>query len=188
MSQLSMYLKQSLVACALLITLPLFQGARADSARIECTSKPSMVMSFWEYKHADLLRCIKLDKKEEIFYLTQLNDAPDANSPSWEGTALLLALNCVFVEPDKTIFFKFEQYLCTNAPFESLSSSLLENLYILAFVKSEDRFRAINFMKRYIGFWENEGDLANEGVPIGESDEEYLEEILLFLEESGYNV
>lgn len=69
--------------------------------------------------------------------------------------------------------------------FSSRSLVSFENTYALAFVKEQDRPRAISFLKKYIKFWKDEATKKT-GVPLGESDMEYLEEILRFLEKGGY--
>ena len=153
----------------------------------EYQSKIKAVSALWEYEREEFIRLTKLSENQKQVLLDLVTKEKDEKTR--KGMAFLLALNCAEVNPAFSPFAYLESYRCRNGPFDMFSSRSLisfENMYALAFVKEQDRPRAISFLKKYIKFWKGEAT-KKEGVFLGESDVEYLEEILIFLEKGGYH-
>jgi len=161
--------------------------ALASEPSQEYQSKIKAVSALWEYEREEFIRLTKLSENQKQVLLDLVTKEQDTETR--KRMALLLALNCAEVTPAFSPFAFLESYRCKNGPFEMFSSRSLvsfENTYALAFVKEQDRPRAISFLKRYIKFWKDEATKKG-GVPLGESDVEYLQEILRFLEKGGYH-
>src|SRR5437667_12651385 len=171
-----------------LSTLFLFGSyALAGELSQEYQSKIKAVSALWEYEREEFIRLTKLSENQKQVLLDLVTKEKDEKTR--KGMAFLLALNCAEVNPAFSPFAYLESYRCRNGPFDMFSSRSLisfENMYALAFVKEQDRPRAISFLKKYIKFWKEEAT-KKAGVPLGESDVEYLKEILRFLEKGGYH-
>ncbi|MGH7164135.1 MAG: hypothetical protein ACREIS_01260 [Nitrospiraceae bacterium] len=161
--------------------------ALGSSLPLEVEGKIRAVTSLWAYEREEFIRLTRISESQKTV-LTNLLDK-EQDKKIRKGIALLLALNCVAVNPAISPFEFLESYRCKNGPFELFSSQSLvsfEDTYVLAFVKEQDRPRTISFLKRYIRFWKDEAN-KKDGVVIGESDLEYLLEIVVFLEKGGYH-
>ena len=140
--------------------------------------KAQVASAYWEYSPHDFSRTVQLSRAE-IQFATKLAKT----KPGDERLSLLLTLNCVLASQYKEL----ETYLCQDADFSVLRQLAFHDVSILAFVKSSDRSTTIVFLERYIGFWKHEVTLGKDGIPLGESDLELIDETLLFLRNGGYN-
>lgn len=152
----------------------------------EYQSKIKAVTALWEYEREEFIRLTKLSDDQKRILSDVVVKEQDVETR--KSIALLLALNCIEVSRGFIPFAFLQQYRCKNGPFETFSTQSLASIsdtYALAFVKERDRSRTMSFLKRYIKFWKDEAT-KREGVVLGASDVEYLQEILRFLEKGGY--
>jgi hypothetical protein len=164
-------------------------GAQAPAADIppEHQSKIKAVVALWEYEHDEFIRLTRLSETQKHAMADLATKEKDEKI--LRGLTLLLVLNCKPVDQVRSPFVFLESYRCTNGSFEVFLSRALvsfENIYALAFVKEQDRLRAMSFLERYIKFWKDEA-VKKGGASLSESDAEYLREILRFLEKGGYH-
>lgn len=139
--------------------------------------KTQVAAAFWEYSAQDFSKNVQLSPAEVQFAIKLAK-----TKPGDERLSLLLTLNCI----PASRYEELETYLCQHADFSVLRQVAFHDVSVLAFVKPSDRATAIGFLERYIAFWKHEVTLRNNGIPLGESDLELVEETLLFLQHGGY--
>lgn len=151
-------------------------GANGPQPKIE------MVSEFWLFEKNEFYTSLKLDQKE-ILKLEQMHK-DEQEERTKNSIELLLAVNCVNY-PENNKFRALNSYLCEQGSFELLSSeavSSLEGMSQFLFVKFEDIDRSIGFINRYIDFWDSEISVYNSGITLGTDSQEYLREIVDFLQ------
>ena len=133
-------------------------------------------MRLWEYERQEYLGMLYLPASE-------VGLLKEERFRAVEGAQLLLALNCE--KPSSSFRFQaLYQYRCRGRPLSLISSFALEDPYILAFVKDEDKERALYYLHQYQAFLSSL-KLSGKGIPVGADVGEYVGEITYFLESGG---
>lgn len=164
------YTLLTLMAIIYLVSQPSLAGENA------LKSKTNASLHLWEYERSSFLSLVKLSKPE-------VEELQAEKYTTNSGAQLLLSLNCV--KPNESShFYALYQYRCLNKPLFYLSSQALKDPYVLAFVKEEDREKALYHLGKYKEFL-NEVQSSSKGIPIEVSHREYVLEIIAFLEAGG---